>query len=129
MRLLAPALVKVASRRVVLLQPPHCPQILALGGMGLATPQVLWIKSKGGPDALWAAEQVPRSGSALLFWPSHVRPEALRRLNLAAQAGETLFFMLRPIAAAQDASPGTAASAAGAQRDGRGIRQAPRSTT
>ncbi|MDQ1817281.1 translesion DNA synthesis-associated protein ImuA [Massilia sp. CCM 9210] len=131
MRLLAPALVKVASRSVVLLQPPHCPQILALGGMGLAASQVLWIKSKKGTDALWAAEQVLRSGScgALLFWPSHVRPEALRRLNLAAQAGETLFFMLRPIAAAQDASPGTAASAAGAQRDGRGIRQAPRSTT
>jgi protein ImuA len=29
----------------------------------------------------------------------------MRRLNLAAQAGESLFFMLRPLAAAQDASP------------------------
>nr|WP_308606825.1 hypothetical protein [Massilia sp. DJPM01] len=91
----------------MLLQPPHDPQTLALTGMGLHASQVLWVKSKSGPNALWAAETVLRSGScgALLFWASHVRPESLRRLNLAAQAGETLFFMLRPIAAAQDASP------------------------
>jgi hypothetical protein len=34
-----------------------------------------------------------------------VRGEHLRRLHLAAQAGETLFFLMRPLAAAQDASP------------------------
>lgn len=33
------------------------------------------------------------------------RSESLRRLHLAAQQGDTLFFMLRPLAAAQDASP------------------------
>ena len=31
--------------------------------------------------------------------------ESLRRLTLAAQAGETLFFVLRPMASAQDPSP------------------------
>jgi protein ImuA len=31
--------------------------------------------------------------------------ESLRRLHLAAQCGETLFFMMRPLAAAQDSSP------------------------
>lgn len=29
----------------------------------------------------------------------------MRRLHLAAQHGETLFFVIRPLAAAQDASP------------------------
>jgi len=29
----------------------------------------------------------------------------LRRLHLAAQHGDTLFFLFRPLAAAQDASP------------------------
>lgn len=81
------------------------PQILSLGSMGLAPFALLWVHSKLGPNALRPAEQVLRSGSGLLIWPSHVRPESLRRLNLAAQAGDTLFFMLRPIAAAQDASP------------------------
>ena len=47
-----------------------------------------------------------RSGScgALLLWQTHTRPEYLRRLHLAAQAGETLCFVFRPVAAAQDAS-------------------------
>ena len=36
---------------------------------------------------------------------NHVRSDSLRRLHLAAQGGETLFFMFRPLSAAQDASP------------------------
>ena len=107
LRLLCPALLKVAQRRIVLLQPPHPPQALALAAMGLAPSQLVWIRSSRSADALWAAEQVLRSGScgALLFWPGHARGETLRRLHLAAQSGDTLFFMLRPLAAAQDASP------------------------
>lgn len=105
-RLLAPALRKVAHKRVVLLQPPHVPQIVALAGMGIAPDQVIWVKSPTNSDALWAAEQILRGGcGALLFWCTHARSESLRRLHLAAQAGETLFFMLRPLAATQDASP------------------------
>lgn len=107
MRLLRPALASVARRRIVLLQPPHPPQALALAALGLQPSQLVWIRSSRSSDALWAAEQVLRSGScgALLFWQNHARGETLRRLHLAAQAGETLFFMLRPLAAAQDASP------------------------
>jgi len=107
LRLLRPALAQVARRRIVLLQPPHPPQALALAAMGLAPSQLVWIRSSRSSDALWAAEQVLRSGScgALLFWQSHARGETLRRLHLAAQGGDSLFFMLRPLAAAQDASP------------------------
>ncbi|NML62446.1 translesion DNA synthesis-associated protein ImuA [Massilia sp. RP-1-19] len=107
MRLLRPSLQTVARRRIVLLQPPHPPQALALAALGIKPSQLLWVRTSRSADALWAAEQVLRSGScgALLFWHSHARGEALRRLNLAAQCGETLFFMLRPLAAGQDASP------------------------
>lgn len=117
MRLLAPALAAVAERRVVLLQPPHAPQTLALASFGLAPASVIWLRAERTGDMLWAAEQVLRSGScgALLFWPDQVgsgsaryrpmRTDSLRRLHLAAQAGETLFFMMRPIAAATDSSP------------------------
>jgi protein ImuA len=101
----------------VLLQPPHPPQALALAALGVPPSQVLWLRASRTADALWAAEQVLRSGScgALLFWPGHVGPgqerynqvrgESLRRLHLAAQGGETLFFMMRPLAASHDASP------------------------
>lgn len=107
LRLLAPALAKVAERRVVLLQPPHPPQALGLAALGLPPAQLLWLRAERTADVLWAAEQVLRSGScgALLCWQNQVRPESLRRLHLAAQQGETLFFMMRPLAAAMDPSP------------------------
>ncbi len=107
LRLLRPALAEVAKRRIVLLQPPHPPQALALAALGVPPSQVIWLRAKQTADALWAAEQVLRSGScgALLFWQSHARADSLRRLHLAAQAGETLFFLMRPLAAQQDASP------------------------
>jgi len=104
LRLLRPALAEVAKRRIVLLQPPHPPQALALAALGVPPSQVIWLRAKQTADALWAAEQVLRSGScgALLFWQSHARADSLRRLH---QAGETLFFLMRPLAAQQDASP------------------------
>jgi protein ImuA len=108
LRLLRPALTGLGKRPIVLLQPPHAPQALALAALGLEPSQLIWIRSGAkSSDALWAAEQVLRSGccGALLLWQSHARGETLRRLHLAAQSGDTLFCMLRPLAAAQDASP------------------------
>ena len=115
LRLLRPALEQLAPRPVVLVQPPHEPQALAAQGIDPA--RLLWIRGANQTDArsrgrqsseaLWAAEQVLRSGccGALLLWQNHVRGETLRRLHLAAQSGNTLFVMMRPLAAAQDASP------------------------
>ncbi|MFZ4874060.1 translesion DNA synthesis-associated protein ImuA [Janthinobacterium sp. Mn2066] len=107
LRLLAPALAQLHGLPIVLLQPPHPPQALALAALGLAPSQLLWLRSSGSKDALWAAENILRSGScgALLFWQQHVRSDSLRRLHLAAQGGNTLFCMLRPLHGAQDASP------------------------
>jgi hypothetical protein len=39
------------------------------------------------------------------LWQSHLRNDALRRLHLAAQSSDTLFFVVRPNACARDASP------------------------
>lgn len=104
LRMMAPALAQVAKRQIVLLKPPHTPQILGLASLGLAPAHLLWLKTETSADTLWAAENVLRGGfGALLMWATQVRPESLRRLHLAAQAGETLFFLLRPVYAAQDA--------------------------
>lgn len=107
LRLLRPALAACAARRIVLLQPPHAPQALALAALGVPTSQLLWLRANRSADALWAAEQVLRSSScgALLFWAPQIRNDSLRRLHLAAQGSDTLFFMLRPLTASQDASP------------------------
>lgn len=106
-RMLAPALKAVAPRGIVLLQPPQTPQALAFAALGIPPSNLTWLKPTKTGDALWAAEQVLRSGAvgALLFWLSHARNDSLRRLHLAAQSGEALFFLMRPLASAQDASP------------------------
>lgn len=106
MRLMAPALAKVAHRKIVMIQPPHPPHIIGLAGLGVAPADVVWVKTKTTSDLMWAAEQTLRSGScgAVLLWANHIRPEHLRRLNLAAQTAETLFFVMRPLTAALDPS-------------------------
>lgn len=107
MRLLGPALSKAGQGAIMLIQPPHAPNIIGLAAMGLSPDKIIWAQPQRTADALWAAEHALHSGAcgAVLLWQSQVRNESLRRLNLAAQQGETLFFMLRPLVAAQDASP------------------------
>ncbi len=105
--LLKPALSQLDGRPIVLLTPPYIPQSLSFACTGLQASQLIWIRCQKHVDALWAAEQVLRNSScgALLFWTSSIRSEALRRLHLAAQSSETLFFLMRDMRAAQQASP------------------------
>lgn len=106
--LLAPALAEAADTRpIALVHPPLTPHIAAWRQAGLAPERLLWVAPPKITDAPWAAEQILRHAScaALLCWLPQARPEILRRLHLAAQASDTLFFVLRPAQAAQAASP------------------------
>lgn len=108
MRLLRPAFQSISrKRRIALVQPPYMPQIAAWAGWGLPVDSLIWIKTTRSADALWSAEQILRNGScgALLFWQSHVRTESLRRLHLVSQGSDILFWMMRPLACTEDASP------------------------
>ncbi|RXZ38810.1 translesion DNA synthesis-associated protein ImuA [Oxalobacteraceae bacterium CAVE-383] len=135
LRLLQPALRNLGRRRIALLQPPYPPQTLALAELGLAPSQLLWIAPTRNADALWAAEQILRADScgALLCWQNQVRNESLRRLHLAAQSGGALFFMLRPLHFAPDASPAIlrlrVAAAAGGVQIGFAKRRGPQRDT
>ncbi|WP_323122575.1 translesion DNA synthesis-associated protein ImuA [Burkholderia alba] len=110
LRLLAPGLAAAVSaqRPLAFVQPPYSPDARALARLGLPRDALLWLRTERGADALWAAEQALKAGScgALLLWQPEARPEALRRLHLAAaRSAGTLFFMMRPLAAAQQPSP------------------------
>jgi protein ImuA len=107
LRLLRPALSAAGNRPVALVQPPHTPDGLGLSYIGLSIDQVLRVKAQKTADALWSAEQILRAGScsALIFWTQYAQASSLRRLHLAAQSSEALFFMVRPLVAAQDSSP------------------------
>lgn len=111
MQLLRPALHAIAGKgHIALVQPPHPPQLAAWLSWRLPPGRLLWVKPDHPVDAMWSAEQILRNGScgALLFWQPQrapMRHEALRRLHLIAQGTDTVFWMLRPLAHAQDASP------------------------
>ena len=107
-RLLRPALARLpAHRAVVVIQPPFIPQQSCWQHWQLPSRQLLWLRPPTATDALWAAEQVLKNGhcGALLFWQHPIRVQALRRLHLAAQAGDMLFVLMRPPSVASQASP------------------------
>lgn len=106
--LLQPALAALSDNRpVILIQPPHMPNLSCWAAWNLNPAQLLWLRPRNTSDALWAADQVLKHGNcaALLCWFSAVRSEALRRLHGAAQATDTLFVVIRPLHAAHQASP------------------------
>lgn len=108
LQLLWPSLARltVSGERVVLVAPPHVPYAPAWQAAGVELRHLSVIAAEG-KDALWAAEQCLRSGScgAVLCWPVHADDKALRRLQVAAESGQTLAFACRPQAAAVNASP------------------------
>ncbi len=107
MRLLAPVLARVGAggRGVLLLGPPAEPCAEALAQLGLALARCVVIR---GDDLLWPLEQALRSGQvgAVVAWaPAHLKGEALRRLQLAAQSHEGPAFVVRAESAAAHPSP------------------------
>lgn len=58
-------------------------------------------------DLLWAAEQVLRSQAfgGVLVWLPSARPEAVRRLQVLAQASEAVVWVCRPATALRESSP------------------------
>lgn len=87
--------------------PPHIPYAPALHAAGMALDQLLLIYPQSTQEALWATEQILRAGTdaAVLGWQEQVPMQALRRLQLAAEAGECPLYLFRPRQALHSASP------------------------
>ncbi|HET9822135.1 MAG TPA: translesion DNA synthesis-associated protein ImuA [Burkholderiaceae bacterium] len=111
LRLLAPALAGLALLWVA---PPCVPYAPALAALGLAPERLTVATVEDAPDAAWAAEQALRAGvlGAVLWWQRAVARDragawsaTLRRLHLAAEAGRTPLFALRPMAERAQSSP------------------------
>ena len=103
LRLLAPALSALQRRQRSLMwfDPPAAPCPWALGALGLDVRQLVVVQSRpsqAAVDALWALEQALKCGhlGGVLAWLPARRPaDALRRLQLAAQAHDGPVFLLR----------------------------------
>ena len=109
MRLFFPALGALArtGASVFLLAPPWIPYAPAFAGAGIPLARLIVVRPRRPADALWACEQILKglSAGALLAWPRHLRAQDARRLQLAVEGKPVLAVLMRPGAAASEATP------------------------
>lgn len=109
LQLLAPTLARLsrAGQRVVLVQPPALPFPATWRARGIDLSALHLLSAPDPQQALWAAEQCLRSGScaAVLAWPQRSNWRQLRRLQVAADAGQALALALLPASHAAASSP------------------------
>ena len=109
--LLLPAFAQMTrhKRWLALVAPPHLPDAPALAQAGVDVSRVLWLHPTAQHDALAAVEQALRAGTcgAVLAWLAHADFATLRRLQLAAEAGNSWAVVFRPLSALQLLSPAT----------------------
>lgn len=104
-----PALARLSQgeRWVAWIDPPLIPYAPALAAHGVNLERLLWVRAREPREGLWALEQSLRSGAcaAVLGWPVRCDDRTLRRLQLAAEHGQALAFLYRPLETAPDTSP------------------------
>lgn len=107
LRLLAPALAELTSqaRPVMFVAPPYRPYAVALQEWGVALEHVIWVRAAA-EQVFWVVEQALKQDGmgAVLAWSVKARPEAVRRLQVVAQDGGSLMFLMRSAHAAAQAS-------------------------
>lgn len=99
--LLLPLLARLGrkSRWLAWVAPPHLPFAPGLASSGIDLQKVLLIREVDEQQRLWAAEQALGSGScaAVLLWPQRLQVVQVRRLQLAAERGDCLGVLFRPL--------------------------------
>ena len=75
--------------------PPYQPYAPALHAGGIKLERFCWISTENTHEQLWAMEQVLAASAIAVLWRSHIQDKALRRLQLAAERGQTLGFLYR----------------------------------
>jgi hypothetical protein len=109
LQLVLPALAGLATkdRPALLVTPPYLPCVAGWSAGGLDMRHVVIVQADSSIETLWAMEQSLRSAacSAVLGWPREADDRALRRLQVAADAGRTPAFVFRDRRHAEHASP------------------------
>ena len=95
------------QRSVAWINPPYTPYPPGLQQQGLPAALQLLIQPEKPGDAFWSMEQLLRSRrcGAVLCWQEPKTPHNLRRLQLAAEAGDSIALLYRPASVVKQASP------------------------
>lgn len=109
LRIVTPWLARLtqAGGRAALVRPPLLPYAPAIQTAGIALSRLLIVNPETVDSAHWATEQMLRSGgfSAVLCWPGRLDGQDLRRLQLAAEAGDACGLLYRDRRAVAESSP------------------------
>lgn len=115
LRLLLPTLKKLSDAQeskgwLTWVTPPLLPYPPALHSAGLEISQQLLLTPTEPKLALWATEQALKSGSspAVIAWleqQQELESKEIRRLQLAAEQGQSQLWLMRPASVAEQASP------------------------
>lgn len=110
LRLLWPLLRRLAApgQLILWIDPPHHPYPLPLLQAGIRLDSQRIVRTGSSRERLWALEQALKSGCAplVLGWlGAEVSDAQLRRLQLAAQAGGGLGWIMRPDPVREQSSP------------------------
>jgi hypothetical protein len=86
--------------------PPFQPYPPALQQWGIDLSRLLIVRPKDDSEVLWSAEQALSSGTcaAVLLWPEKLDDQSSRRLQLAAEKGQSWAVAFRPLAARREPS-------------------------
>ena len=111
--LIMPAIARQTQQglAVVLINPPYWLYAPAWAGQGVSLAQCLVVRPQSAGDVLWTAEQCLRAGACglVVIWPEFAGQmpdhKHLRRLQAAANAGQTVAILFRSEQVAMDASP------------------------
>lgn len=106
LQLLMPALARLSrldndADWIAWIAPPFEPYPPGLAQWGMNLSRVLIVRPKQTSEALWAAEQALSSGNcaAVLLWPEALDDTAGRRLQLAAEKGQSWAIAFRSLKA------------------------------
>lgn len=95
-----------AQRKVALIAPPYRPYAPRLAASGLQLAQLIVVETDDAQNALWSAEQLLRAGAgSVLLWIAQAETQSLRRLQLAAESGDSCVLIYRPERFATEATP------------------------
>jgi hypothetical protein len=99
MQLVMPAAARLtrAGRWVTLIAPPYIPYAPALAAHGLELSRLMLVRAEKAEERFWACEQALRyqDCGAVLAWIDHAPERALKRLQLAAEAGNAIALLFR----------------------------------
>ncbi len=107
--LLLPGLHQVTAENqwAALVNPPYLPYAPALANAGINLERLLIINTNNDTQTLWATEQILRTGlfAAVVSWVNRTSAQKQRRLQLAAEIGQTWVSVYRPASAGNEHSP------------------------